>query len=327
VVTDSEFAIEVRGLVKRYRGSRGQAGVEAVRGIDLSVRRGEVFGFLGPNGAGKTTTVRMLCTLLPITDGQAQVAGVDVGSNPAEVRRRIGVALQEVGLDPRQTGRELLELQCGLYRVPRPAERCAELLALVGLSEAADRTVKTYSGGMRRRLDLATALVHEPQVLFLDEPTTGLDPASRATVWDEVRRINAAGTTVFLTTQYLEEADQLCRRLAIIDDGRLVAGGTPDALKAELGSDVITVGLRPDEHLAGRDALAALPGLDHLTDAAEGLAVYVTEGAAAVADVVRLLVEAGIRPGTVSLARPTLDDVFLASTGRRIEGGTPEAAA
>ncbi len=325
--TDSEYAIEVRGLVKRYRGSRGKAGVEAVRGIDLTVRRGEVFGFLGPNGAGKTTIVRMLCTLLPITDGQARVAGVDVVQNPAEVRRRIGVALQEVGLDPRQTGRELLELQCGLYRVPRPAARCAELLALVGLSEAADRAIKTYSGGMRRRLDLATALVHEPQVLFLDEPTTGLDPASRATVWDEVRRINAAGTTVFLTTQYLEEADQLCQRLAIIDDGRLVAGGTPDSLKAELGSDVITVGLRPDEHQAARGALAALPGLDHLTDAAEGLAVYVSEGAAAVADVVRLLVEAGIRPGTVSLARPTLDDAFLAATGRRIEGGNPEAAA
>jgi ABC-2 type transport system ATP-binding protein len=237
------------------------------------------------------------------------------------------VALQEVGLDPRQTGRELLELQCALYRVPAPAGRCAELLGLVGLSEAADRIIKTYSGGMRRRLDLATALVHEPQVLFLDEPTTGLDPASRATVWEEVRRINAAGTTVFLTTQYLEEADQLCDRVAIIDDGRLVAAGTPNSLKAELGSDVITIGLQPDEHQAARSALATLPGLDHVTDAAEGLAVYVRDGAAAVADVVRLLVEVGIRPGTVALARPTLDDVFLASTGRRIEGGAPEAAA
>ena len=324
---DSELAIEVRGLVKRYRGGRGQDGIEAVRGIDLAVRRGEVFGFLGPNGAGKTTTVRMLCTLLPISDGQATVAGVDVRRNPAEVRRHIGVALQEVGLDPRQTGRELLQLQCALYRVPDPAGRCAELLALVGLSEAADRIIKTYSGGMRRRLDLATALVHEPEVLFLDEPTTGLDPASRVTVWEEVRRINAAGTTIFLTTQYLEEADQLCERLAIIDDGRLVAAGTPDSLKAELGSDVITVGLQPDEHQAARGALASLPGLDHVTDAGEGLAVYVQDGASAVADVVRSLVEVGIRPGTVSLSRPTLDDVFLASTGRRIEGGTPEAAA
>ncbi len=325
--TGTELAIEVRGLVKRYRGSRGQDGVEAVRGIDLAVRRGEVFGFLGPNGAGKTTTVRMLCTLLPISDGYATVAGVDVARHPAEVRRHIGVALQEVGLDPHQTGRELLELHCALYRVPDPAARCTELLGLVGLSEAADRTVKTFSGGMRRRLDLATALVHEPEVLFLDEPTTGLDPASRATIWDEVRRINAAGTTIFLTTQYLEEADQLCERLAIIDDGRLVAAGTPDSLKAELGNDVITVGLRPDEHQAARDALAALPQCDHVTDAAEGLAVYVRDGAAAVADLVRLLVEVGIRPGTVALSRPTLDDVFLASTGRRIEGGAPGAAA
>jgi ABC-2 type transport system ATP-binding protein len=329
VVTEVEsgLAIEVRGLVKRYRGSRGQDGIEAVRGIDLAVRQGEVFGFLGPNGAGKTTTVRMLCTLLPISDGQATVAGVDVRRDPAEVRRHIGVALQEVGLDPRQTGRELLELQCGLYRVPDPAARCAELLSLVGLSEAADRIVRTYSGGMRRRLDLATALVHEPEVLFLDEPTTGLDPASRATVWEEVRRINAAGTTIFLTTQYLEEADQLCERLAIIDDGRLVAAGTPDSLKAELGSDVITVSLRPEEHQAAREALVPVPGLDHITDAGEGLAVYVRDGAAAVADVVRLLADTGIRPSAVGLARPTLDDVFLAATGRRIEGGAPEAAA
>jgi ABC-2 type transport system ATP-binding protein len=227
-------AIEARGLTKRYRGSRGQPDVEAVRGIDLDVQQGEVFGFLGPNGAGKTTTVRMLCTLLPVSDGQAHVAGVDVRRDPQEVRRRIGVALQEVGLDSAQTGRELLELQAGLYRVPDPPARAAELLSLVGLSDAADRTVKGYSGGMKRRLDLATALVHEPEVLFLDEPTTGLDPASRLTVWDEVRRINGAGTTVFLTTQYLEEADQLCDRLAIIDGGRIVRQGTPQQLKDEL---------------------------------------------------------------------------------------------
>ncbi|MEP7020599.1 MAG: ATP-binding cassette domain-containing protein, partial [Pseudonocardiales bacterium] len=194
-----EFAIEVRRLVKRYRGGRGHDDIEAVRGIDLEVRRGEVFGFLGPNGAGKTTTVRMLCTLLPISDGQATVAGVDVRRDPAEVRRRIGVALQEAGLDGRQSGRELLELQCGLYRIASPAERATELLNLVGLAESADRLIDTYSGGMKRRLDLATALVHEPQVLFLDEPTTGLDPASRVTIWQEVRRINDLGTTVFLT--------------------------------------------------------------------------------------------------------------------------------
>jgi ABC-2 type transport system ATP-binding protein len=320
-------AIDVRNLTRRYRGSRGQPDVVAVRGIDLSVGRGEVFGFLGPNGAGKTTTVRMLCTLLPISDGTATVDGVDVRRDPAEVRRRIGVALQEVGLDATQTGRELLELQCGLYRVPEPAARAAELLSLVGLEDAADRTIKGYSGGMKRRLDLATALVHEPAVLFLDEPTTGLDPASRMTIWDEVRRINAAGTTIFLTTQYLEEADQLCGRVAIIDDGQIVASGTPDALKAELGSDVVTVGLGNDEAEAARAALVGLPGVDHVTDTADGLAVYVEDGAAAVAEIVHRLADAGVRPGTISLARPTLDDVFLASTGRRIEGGVPEAAA
>ncbi len=321
-----EHAIEVRGLSKRYRGSRGQPDVQAVRGIDLQVARGEIFGFLGPNGAGKTTTVRMLCTLLPLSDGTATVAGIDVRRDPAQVRRQIGVALQEVGLDTTQTGRELLELQCGLYKVPDPMARASELLDLVGLSDAADRLVRAYSGGMKRRLDLATALVHEPEVLFLDEPTTGLDPASRVTVWDEVRRINASGATVFLTTQYLEEADQLCDRIAIIDDGTIVAQGTPDALKSELGSDVVTVGLEADHHDGARVVLGKVPNLDHITDAAEGLAVYVDDGAAAVPDIVHLLVEAGIRPGAITLSRPSLDDVFLAATGRRIEGGTPAPA-
>ncbi|MGB9378009.1 MAG: ATP-binding cassette domain-containing protein [Mycobacteriales bacterium] len=320
----NHLAIDVQRLVKRYRGGRGQPDVEAVRGIDLAVNTGEVFGFLGPNGAGKTTTVRMLCTLLPISDGHATVAGVDVHRDPAEVRRRIGVALQDAGLDQRQTGRELLELQCGLHRIANPRRRGNELLRLVGLEDAADRLIRTYSGGMKRRLDLATALVHEPEVLFLDEPTTGLDPASRLTVWQEVRRINADGTTVFLTTQYLEEADQLCNRVAIIDDGRIVAAGTPDELKSELGHDVLIITLTPDEHQAARTALAGLRGLDHLTDAAEGLAVYVDDGAAAVADVVRLLDDADIRPQAVSLSRPSLDDVFLASTGRRIEADTAE---
>ncbi len=321
-----EPAIEVRGLVKSYRGKKGQDDLTAVRGIDLTVHRGEVFGFLGPNGAGKTTTVRMLCTLLPISAGYATVAGVGVSSDPAEVRRRIGVALQEVGLDGRQSGRELLELQCGLYGIPDPPARSEELLRLVGLADAADRLIDTYSGGMKRRLDLATALVHSPDVLFLDEPTTGLDPASRITVWQEVTRINALGTTVFLTTQYLEEADQLCDRVAIIDDGTIVAEGTPAALKAELGHDVLTIGLDPSEHAGAQAALAELAGLDHATDAAEGLALYVDDGAAAVANVVSLLNDAGIRPRTISLSRPSLDDVFLASTGRRIEGGVPELA-
>jgi ABC-2 type transport system ATP-binding protein len=227
-------AVQAEGLVKHYGGRSGV--VEAVRGVDLRVDAGEVFGFLGPNGAGKSTTVKMLTTLLTITSGTAQVAGVDVGRHPDEVRRRIGVALQEAGLDPRQTGRELLVLQGRLFGLSTRAAgtRAGELLALVELEDAADRLIKGYSGGMKRRLDLASALVHQPEVLFLDEPTTGLDPASRLTVWDEVRRINERGTTVFLTTQYLEEADQLCDRLAIIDDGTIVREGTPQRLKTDL---------------------------------------------------------------------------------------------
>ncbi len=293
---------------------------EAVAGVDLEVAPGEVFGFLGPNGAGKTTMVRMLCTLLVPSGGRALVAGHDVARDPSAVRRAIGVALQEVGLDPLQTGRELLELQAGLYRVPKPRDRAAELLALVGLTDAADRRVKGYSGGMKRRLDLATALVHAPQVLFLDEPTTGLDVTSRITVWDEVRRINAEGTTIFLTTQYLEEADQLCNRLAIIDAGRLVAEGTPDGLKSELGADVVTVGLgRGGTKEALRAAVEGLAGVDHVVDTEGGVAAYVTNGAAAVPLVVRALDEAGVEVGTVSISRPTLDDVFLEATGRSLE--------
>jgi ABC-2 type transport system ATP-binding protein len=232
--SETVAAVEAEGLVKTYRGRSGT--VEAVRGVDLRVREGEIFGFLGPNGAGKSTTVRMLTTLLSITAGSARVAGVDVAREPDRVRQRIGVALQEAGLDQRQTGRELLVLQGRLFNLSadEARSRAEALLELVELTDAADRRIKSYSGGMKRRLDLASALVHEPDVLFLDEPTTGLDPASRVTVWDEVRRINERGTTVFLTTQYLEEADQLCDRLAVIDDGRIVREGTPAHLKAEL---------------------------------------------------------------------------------------------
>jgi ABC-2 type transport system ATP-binding protein len=231
-MSDSEQAVAVQaeGLVKHY------GDVEAVRGVDLRVERGEIYGFLGPNGAGKSTTVKMLTTLLSITSGTARVAGVDVAREPDAARHKIGVALQEAGLDPRQTGRELLVLQGRLFGLSGRAAgaRAAELLTLVELTDAADRRIKGYSGGMKRRLDLASALVHRPEVLFLDEPTTGLDPASRLTIWDEVQRINKRGTTVFLTTQYLEEADQLCDRLAIIDGGLIVRQGTPAQLKTEL---------------------------------------------------------------------------------------------
>jgi ABC-2 type transport system ATP-binding protein len=230
----TETAVRAEQLVKDYPSRNGD--IKAVCGVDLTVEAGEVFGFLGPNGAGKSTTVKMLTTLLSITSGTAEVAGIDVASQPDAVRRRIGVALQEAGLDPRQTGRELLVLQARLFGLApaQAAERTIDLLKLVELEDAADRVIKGYSGGMKRRLDLASALVHEPEVLFLDEPTTGLDPASRLTVWEEVRRINERGTTVFLTTQYLEEADALCDRLAIINHGKIVREGTPAELKADL---------------------------------------------------------------------------------------------
>jgi ABC-2 type transport system ATP-binding protein len=312
-----EAAIAARSLRRVFKG-----GIEAVRDIDLTVSAGEVFGFLGPNGAGKTTTVRMLCTLLPPTAGSAAVAGLDVVEDAAEIRRRIGVALQEIGLDPVQTGRELLELQCGLYGITghRGRSRAEELLELVGLTDAATRRTKTYSGGMKRRLDLASALVHAPDVLFLDEPTTGLDPASRLTIWDEVRRINADGATVFLTTQYLEEADKLCDRLAIIDDGRIVAEGTPEQLKAQMGHDVVSVSLDGADVAATEAALAGLPGLERVVAETDALALYVEDGPSSIAEIVRRLDRDRIQVDSVGVARPSLDDVFLKATGRRLEG-------
>jgi ABC-2 type transport system ATP-binding protein len=317
----TEHAVAAHGLTRTFKG-----GIEAVRGIDLTVAKGEVFGFLGPNGAGKTTTVRMLCTLLPPTSGAATVAGLDVVAKAADVRRRIGVALQEIGLDPVQTGRELLELQCGLYGITgrEGRERTQELLELVGLTEAADRRTKTYSGGMKRRLDLASALVHSPEVLFLDEPTTGLDPASRLTIWEEVRRINAGGATVFLTTQYLEEADKLCDRLAIIDGGQIVAGGTPEQLKAEMGHDVVSVSLNGASAAATEAALAGLAGLQRVVVAADALALYVEDGAGLIAEIVRRLDRDRLQVGPIAVARPSLDDVFLKATGRRLEGAEDE---
>jgi ABC-2 type transport system ATP-binding protein len=250
------------------------------------------------------------------------VAGLDVVRDAAEVRRRIGVALQEIGLDPVQTGRELLELQCGLYGITgrRARQRAGELLELVGLTDAADRRTKTYSGGMKRRLDLASALVHSPTVLFLDEPTTGLDPASRLTIWNEVRRINAGGATVFLTTQYLEEADKLCDRLAIIDDGRIVAEGTPEQLKAEMGHDVVSLSLNGADSAATEAALMGLPGLERVVTEADALALYVEDGAGSIAEIVRRLDRDALEVGAISVARPSLDDVFLKATGRRLEG-------
>jgi ABC-2 type transport system ATP-binding protein len=320
-------AIETVDLQREFGG-----GLKAVQGIDLAVAPGEVYGFLGPNGAGKTTTVRMLVTLLRPTGGRATIAGYDVAAQPADVRRRIGVALQEAALDLLMTGRELMELQATLHGIPRRtvAARAAELIERVGLSQAAQRRVGTYSGGMRRRLDLAMALIHEPEVLFLDEPTTGLDPTSRSTLWDEVRRLRDEGTTVFLTTQYLEEADQLADRVGIIDHGRLVAEGTPAALKAEVGvphHDNTLAGLAGGDGEGAQGAGRAVAPFGELCATTPGahVSLRVADGAAAMAPVVRALDEAGYAVEGIELVRPTLDDVFAEKTGHRLEGAQPEA--
>jgi ABC-2 type transport system ATP-binding protein len=308
-------AIQAVGLEREFKG-----GVKAVAGIDIEVAAGEVYGFLGPNGAGKTTTVRMLVTLLRPTGGSATVAGFDVATRPADVRRQIGVALQEAALDPLMTGRELIELQATLHGIPprQVAARGRELIERVGLANAQDRRVGTYSGGMRRRLDLAMALIHSPSVLFLDEPTTGLDPVSRVTLWDEVRRLKADGTTVFLTTQYLEEADQLADRLGIISGGLLVAEGTPSALKAEVGSPHLDVRLAGTDSLAAaREALGRF-GLVRPTSDPCRVSVAVPDGASAIAPVVRALDDAGVLIASLDVVEPTLDDVFLAKTGERL---------
>jgi ABC-2 type transport system ATP-binding protein len=320
-------AIRTTALEREYEG-----GLRAVDGIDLEVAPGEVYGFLGPNGAGKTTTVRMLVTLLRPTGGRAEVAGFDVDRDAAQVRRRIGVALQEAALDLLMTGRELIELQATLHGIPPRSVRgrARELIERVGLERAQDRRVGTYSGGMRRRLDLAMALIHEPQVLFLDEPTTGLDPVSRLTLWEEVRRLKDGGTTVFLTTQYLEEADQLADRVGIINAGRLVAEGTPSALKADIGRPHLDVTLCGDDADVERArAVVAVFGEHRPPPDDVHLSFAVERGAAAIAPVVRALDEAGFEIAHLDLVEPTLDDVFVEKTGRHLEGAgaEPEPAA
>jgi ABC-2 type transport system ATP-binding protein len=292
----------------------------ALAGLDLSVPSGVVYGFLGPNGAGKTTTMRMLGTLLTPSGGRATVAGHDVVREASAVRRAIGFAMQEAGLARYATGREHLLMMGRLYGLSRAGARARadELLALFGLEEAADRQVRTYSGGMRRRIDLACGLVHKPRLLFLDEPTTGVDPTSRAALWDELRRLQGEGVSLFLTTHYLEEADRLCDRLAIVDRGVIVARGTPDELKAEVGADVVTVGLGESEPAAAASVLEAL-GRVRVASGGRSIALELTDGAAAVAGIVERLRGAGIVPATITVARPTLDDVFLRYTGATIE--------
>jgi ABC-2 type transport system ATP-binding protein len=286
----------------------------------LQVNAGEIFGFLGPNGAGKSTVVRMLTTLLRPTSGKAFVAGFDVAKHPNEVRQRIGVALQDAAIDPLMTGVELLRLQAVLYAIPKSKmkSRADELLERVGLTAAADRRVGTYSGGMRRRLDLALSLIHQPTVLFLDEPTTGLDPMSRVSLWEEVRRLNNEGTTVMLTTQYLEEADQLADRIAIIDKGIIVREGKPQELKAGVGFPTLVINVSRDQHELAKSILM---GFGDLRPTAEGtLGVGLRGGAEAVTDVVRKLDESSIRVQHLELNEPSLDDVFAEATGHRLEG-------
>ena len=315
--------ISTTDLRKSFRAKGGA--VEAVRGVSIDVARGEVFGFLGPNGAGKTTTLRMLTTLLPIDSGTATVAGFDVSRQAQQVRTRTGYVSQLGGADELATGRENLILQGRLYGASRAqvAPRAAALAALLDLAEFADRRVSTYSGGQRRRLDIALGLVHEPAVLFLDEPTTGLDPQSRANLWDHIRGLRDGGTTVFLTTHYLEEADVLCDRLVIMDHGQIVAEGTPRALKQQVAGDAILITLRRGDHAAERAApvLRREPYVRELTTDDGRVRLYVDDGGTALPQLIRTLDQAGIGVSSMSMSEPTLDDVFLRQTGRSLREG------
>jgi ABC-2 type transport system ATP-binding protein len=317
-----ENGIEAHGLVREFK-----KGPRAVDGIDLRVDPGEIYGFLGPNGAGKSTTVHMLTTLLPPTAGTATVAGYDVVKDGPKVRKAIGAALQEAALDPFLTGREHLRLQTTMHGITgeERRERTDELLTRVGLTEAADRKVKGYSGGMKRRLDLALALVHRPRILFLDEPTTGLDVQSRTALWVEVGRLaKEEGVTVFLTTQYLEEADVLADRVGIIDHGRIVAEGTPEKLKADIAcSTVEAVPVNPDQ----RGELVSV--LERFGEQTTGygpgsIAVQLTSSDGNLAEIVRALDAEGVVLSQLQIHEPTLDDVFLAKTGRHLEGAGDE---
>jgi ABC-2 type transport system ATP-binding protein len=304
-------AIQARALRRTF------GDFEAVAGIDLEVPDGEIYGFLGPNGAGKSTTVKMLCTLLGITSGSATVAGFDVDTQPGEIRLRIGVALQDSSIDGKQTGREMLQLQGRLYGLSRAdiAQRMDDVIGLVDIGAAIDNRVESYSGGMKRRLDLAMALIHRPQVLFLDEPTTGLDPASRASVWAEVRRLNDEyGMTIFLTTQYLEEADELADRVGIIANGLIKAEGEPAALKRDIGTDLIQAEVDGDPERAA-EALRAIDGIDEVQIHNNEIALVTLDGASLIAQVAVALDGCGVPVKSLTLRTPTLDDVYLHVTG------------
>ena len=316
-MNSDSFAIWAEGLARSF------GNVRAVDGVDLAVPFGEIYGFLGPNGAGKTTVIRMLITLLAPTAGEARVAGYDLVRQPDEVRLRIGAAQQEAALDNKQTGRELLRLQARIYGLPRRAadQRIDELTDLVDIGEAMDRLIGTYSGGMKRRLDLAAALIHRPVVLFLDEPTTGLDPISRARIWEEIAKINEEmDVTIFLTTQYLEEADALAHRVGIIDQGKLAAEGTPEELKRARGSDLIVVRLDGDVEEAVA-ALRSVPQVESVEAHGQELTVSVSNGATLISAVALALDRRGVQVQELTLRTPTLDDVFLQVTGARLQEG------
>ena len=309
--------IETRGL-RRVFNARKRV-VEAVAGVDLTVAGGEIFGFLGPNGAGKTTTLRMLATLLAPSGGTAQIAGYDLLTQPDKIRQRIGYVGQAGGSDREITGRRELVFQGRLYGMSRDAasRRAAELIEMLELAACADRKTGTYSGGQKRRLDIGLGLVHDPKLLFLDEPTTGLDPQSRARVWDEVRRMHERGTTVFLTTHYLDEADALCDRIAIIDYGKIVTAGTPEELKREVAGDVVTLSVAGDQQRA-LDLLKTQRFVREGRLEEGSVLLYVDRGEVAMPDILRLLDGAGLRLVTIGLHRPSLDDVFLRQTGRSL---------
>jgi ABC-2 type transport system ATP-binding protein len=315
--------IETKGLRKSFRSRQGREKktVEAVRGVDLSVREGEIFGFLGPNGAGKTTTLRMLATLLPPDGGEATVAGVDLVRQPGEVRKRIGYVAQGGSTWDDSTAREELVLHARMYGLSRreAEERAARALSAFQLSEYADRKCKTYSGGQRRRVDIALGIIHEPRIVFLDEPTTGLDPQSRAHMWNEIRRLRADGMTVFITTHYLEEADALCDRIAIMDNGEIVAEGTSDELKRGLSGDVVTVGLDLGDTPQAAELLDTQSFVSKLETLDEGgVRLSVDDGATAIPQILRVIDGAGLTMRGVELHRPSLDDVFLTKTGRSL---------
>ncbi|ADD40497.1 daunorubicin resistance protein DrrA family ABC transporter ATP-binding protein [Stackebrandtia nassauensis] len=318
--------IETAGLRKTFRNRQKKEVVEAVRGVDLAVKEGEIFGFLGPNGAGKTTTLRMLSTLLEPSGGTAVVAGFDLRKQPVKVRRAIGYVGQSGGTWGEVSAREELVMQGKLYEMPKSEckTRAQEVIEAFEMTEFADRKCKTYSGGQRRRLDVALGTVHRPKLLFLDEPTTGLDPQSRAHMWDEVRKLRERGTSIFLTTHYLDEADALCDRLAIIDHGEIVTEGTPLALKRQIAGDIVAIGVNGDATRA-RELLDAKEFVREVEagepDQATGsvtLRLFVEDGSAAVPEILRTLDAADIAPSSIELHRPSLDDVFLKQTGRSL---------